>query len=348
MNRIKELDFTRVIAMLAVITIHVTSTYITNQSSTLILGMNLAFLLNQVTRFAVPLFILVSGVSLGSKRDLGSFGAFLRGRLVKIGTPYAVWSALYLLYQNHSNLSALSVRSVFRTFLLGQAAPHLYFVVIIFQLYLLVPLLKRWVERAPCASLLGSFLISYGIQKLFYFLNYDVDWIPDLIRPHLWMLFPTWIFYFVLGLLLTGPRLTALQKLAYRNSAAILLATFAFAWIYVIESSVTGSLDSIKSPLDLYVPLMLLACFAAWKYLGRVQAVQALTRVLARHSMTIYFGHVLVLYGFRRFPLFYRGMSGMLLLLVAVVVVSCAAAVLIDRLTDRLKTCFRSGVTSSQ
>lgn len=225
----KELDFTRVIAMLAVITIHVTSTYITRHSNTLILGMNLAFLLNQVTRFAVPLFILVSGVSLGLKGESGSFGAFLRGRLVKIGIPYAVWSALYLLYQNHSDLSALSVRSVFRTFLLGQAAPHLYFIVIIFQLYLLVPLLKRWVKRAPCASLLGSFLISYGIQKLFYFLKYDVDWIPDLIRPYLWMLFPTWIFYFVLGLLLTGPRLAGLQKLASRNSVTILLATFAFA-----------------------------------------------------------------------------------------------------------------------
>lgn len=64
--------------------------------------------------------------------------------------------------------------------------------------------------------------------------------------------------------------------------------------------------------------------------------------------MTIYFEHVLVLYGFRQFSLFYRGMSGMLLLLVAVVIVSCAAAVLIDQLADRLRTGIRRAGASFQ
>ena len=41
MKRIKELDFTRVIAMFAVVMIHVTSTYINQDSSFILFDMNL-------------------------------------------------------------------------------------------------------------------------------------------------------------------------------------------------------------------------------------------------------------------------------------------------------------------
>lgn len=338
MNRMKELDFIRAIAMLSVITIHVTSTYINYDSSVLVLGMNVAFILNQITRFAVPLFIMLSGISLGLRTSSCSFRDFLRKRLVKIGIPYVVWSAVYMLYNNHSDLSALNVRSVLTSILLGRAASHLYFIIIIFQLYLLFPALKRWVEASPCQSIAVSFIISYGIQELFYLLKYDFDLIPAFIRPYLWLLFPTWLFYFIMGLVLTDTRLIYIRKITSQHSVAIILTTLVFACIYVVESGATGSLDSIKSSLNIYVPLVFLASFSVWKYLGRFQAAEILTRFLAKHSMTIYFGHVLILYFFRRFSLFYRGMSGMILLLAVVVVTSCAAAVLIDSLVGMIRT----------
>lgn len=50
--------------MLAVISIHVSSTYLSYETGHLFLGMNLAFLLNQAARFSVPLFLLLSGFSL--------------------------------------------------------------------------------------------------------------------------------------------------------------------------------------------------------------------------------------------------------------------------------------------
>ena len=54
MKRIEELDFTRIIAMIAVITIHVTSAYIGYQSNILVMGMNVAFILNQLVCYASP------------------------------------------------------------------------------------------------------------------------------------------------------------------------------------------------------------------------------------------------------------------------------------------------------
>ena len=80
MKRIEELDFARVIAMTTVITIHVTSTYIGYRSNILVMGMNLAFILNQLARFSVPLFILLSGVSLRLSASDDSFSNFFHGQ----------------------------------------------------------------------------------------------------------------------------------------------------------------------------------------------------------------------------------------------------------------------------
>lgn len=336
MKRVRELDLARVTAMIFVIVIHVTSTYIHYDSGLTVLGMNLAFLLNQLARFAVPLFVMLSGVSLGLGGAYPGAKRFLRRRLVKIGLPYLFWSTVYLLYNCRLHLETLRPGDCLRTLLLGQAAPHLYFIVVMLQLYALYPLLRRWVGRAPCRSLLASFLITYTVQKLFYFLEWDVDLIPGVIRPYLWILFPTWLFYFTLGLLLTEARLADVRALASRNAAAILLATLVFAGLYAVESGITGSLDSMKVPLDLYVPLMFLSAFAAWHFIGRFRAVSALTGFLAKHSMTIYFEHVLVLYLLRRAAWFARGMSGMLVLLLAVTAAACLLAVPLDALQARL------------
>lgn len=221
MKRIEELDFTRIIAMIAVITIHVTSAYIGYQSNILVMGMNVAFILNQLTRFAVPLFILLSGTSLGLSANDDSYRGFLHKRLTKIGIPYLAWTAVYIIYNNHSDLSAINFRSVLRTVLLGQAAPHLYFVVIIFQFYLIFPFLRHYINREPCKCILGAFVITYGIQKLFYFRRLGIDLIPNVLQPYLWLLFPTWIFYFVTGAVLSEYRLTLIQKITSQNTVTI-------------------------------------------------------------------------------------------------------------------------------
>lgn len=336
-NRIEELDFARVIAMVSVIVIHVTSTYVNYNSNIVVLGMNIAFILNQLSRFAVPLFILLSGVSLGLSKFHVGVWQFLSNRMIKIGFPYLLWSMIYIIYNIHSDMSTWSFGFCLKTILLGQAAPHLYFIIIIMQLYVLFPFLKRWVKSCPYESLLVSFIISYGIQKLFYFLKFDLNLIPRFIHPYLWILFPTWLFYFVMGLILTDRRIIYVRKIAVQNSIAIILVTLLFACIYTVESKATNSLDSIKAPLNIYVLLMFAFCFSVWDYVGQFRVVQILTRFLAKHSMTIYFEHVLVLYFFRRIPLFSQGMMGMLLLLFVVFIISCLLAIPLDKLTYLVK-----------
>ena len=334
MKRVEELDFTRVIAMLFVIVIHVTRAFIYNESRFTLFGMNLAFFLNQTARFAVPMFVLLSGLSLSLSNTQDSYGTFLKKRFQKLGIPYLFWFLLYFLHNIRTNgtaLRSLTCGDVLQSFLMGQAAPHLYFVAVIFQFYLLFPLLRKWVNTSPGGAVLVSFLVTYCIQKCYFFKSCGFDWIPPWIKPCLWILFPTWIFYFVTGMALKR-LLPQLQKLAARCAPSILMGTAVFLLFYTKEAQVTDSIESIKTGLDLYVPLVLLSCFALWHFIGNWTWVRSLTRFLADRSMTIYFCHVLILQSLCRFSIFQGGILHMLLLLVLVFLLAVCVASLLQKL----------------
>lgn len=348
-KKVEELNFARVMAMLAVIMIHVTSTFINASSNFQLLGMNLGFILNQAARFAVPLFVLLSGVSLNFSSYTGAL-RFYRKRLVKIGIPYFLWTVLYYVYNRLDILPRILSGELpwWGTFkqclLLGQAASHLYFIVIIFQCYLAYPLLRKLAKKAPASGMLVMFAITFGVQKLYYFRRNGLDLIPDGIRPYLWELLPTWIAYFYFGMLITPERVDALRKLAVKYRGVILTGTVLYAAVYTVESRVTGDYESIKPMLNVYTVLALLSAFALWNVIGRAEWVRKSVDFLARHSMTVYFGHLFVLTYFRRIPFFVSSMRGMILLYIAVTVISCILAGLLDTALEKgKKLLFRRG-----
>ena len=339
-DHIRELDFARVISMLAVIMIHVSAPYMNRESTIALGGMNLAWMLNQVTRFAVPLFVLLSGTSLGFSRSIGSVSGFYQKRAVKIGIPYVMWFTLHFLYHQVHDVPAPAVTAggFLRAFLQGQGAPHLYFIVIVAQCYLLYPLLRRAVERAPGASVGLSLVCTGGIQ-LAYALRREgiVDLIPGWVSPYLWLLFPTWAFFFVLGMALNREKLLALRRLTAAHPWALTAAGFAAMGAYVAIAWRTGTLDSIKLSLDIYVPAMLVFAFALWQLAGRFRWVQAAVRFLSAHAMTVYFCHVLVLWQFQTDWRFTGGMVGMLELYLLDTVLSVLLAWGLDSLGKLLR-----------
>lgn len=336
-TRLSSVDFARVIAMVAVILIHVTSTYINAESSVALWGINLAFFLNQAARFCVPLFLFLSGLSLGLGRKDLPWPAFYQDRAVRILPPYLFWCLVYWLRNCGFDPAALAgqpadPRRVLTVLLTGEPAAQLYFIPIILQCYLLYPLLKKWVDRAPGRCFVWSLALSLVCQGGFYWQFAGV--LPACSNPHLWLLFPTWSFYFVAGMCLTPARLDRLSSFCGRTAPA-LLATGAVALIlYVADARHTGAIHAVKPALLFVTPLVFLCALAVWQGLGRWAAAEGLTRFLSAHSMGIYYNHVLVLYFLRPFPRFSGGMSGMLLLFTATFFLSLAVAVLL-RLTAK-------------
>ena len=325
MKRRIELDWVRAAAMLGVVMIHASAAFVSRDSRLSLLGITPALFLNQASRAAVPLFFLLSGLTLGLGRKPVKLPGFWLRRLWKIGLPYVLWSLFYFLLDRRFSLSAPgTLGELGRLLLLGGAASHLWFIPTLLQLYLLYPLLRRGMDRKPGLTLLAGFLLT-----LYATLTIQVPLpFPLRLRPHLWRLFPTWIFYFLLGMALTGERLEKLAELIRRHRPWFPAAGLAAALVYAWLSLRTGNLDSIKLSLFLYTPISLAALLALWGYLQRLPHGEKAVRFLADGSMTVYFSHVFFLRFLRRVPFLTANALGMLGLFLADLLLSLLLAAL--------------------
>lgn len=327
-NRVPELDYIRVLAMLGVVTIHVTGAFVYQESTLALGGMNLAFLLNQVVRFAVPAFMVLSGLSLG-------FGgkkpcvAFWKSRFWKLLPPYLVWSILYWgVYHQFQSWEGIG-----SALLWGTASAHLYFMIITLQFYLLYPLLRRAVERWTFQSVLVALALSLICQQYIFYAG--TGFLPGGLP--LWELFPTWVFYFTLGMALHFVDFSGLCRWCGKNLWFLLTLTAVTALAYARESRLTGSLDSIKWQLFFYVPLVCLLALGLGARLKDHEGVDRGVAFLAKRSQTVFFCHVMILEWLRKFAAFNGGMKAMLLTFVVLLPLSVLAAWGIDSALGAVK-----------
>ena len=90
-----EIDFLRIVSIIAVVLIHSTSK-ILDYSKFNLLAHPLTFFLNQILRFAVPLFFMISAFVLEDKySDNLNYISYLKKRFSKIFLPYLFWSLIY-------------------------------------------------------------------------------------------------------------------------------------------------------------------------------------------------------------------------------------------------------------
>lgn len=165
-NYNKSVDGLRVVSILAVLIIH-TSTKILGATGNNLLQVPWTFLLNQSTRFAVPLFFMISGFVLElSNAGSLNYVSFLRKRVDRILVPYVFWSAIYfwLIYPGGNNfLSALRY---------GSASYQLYFIPTLIVFYLIFPLLHigfKIISNKVVMTILGG--IQFGLLYYVYFVK---------------------------------------------------------------------------------------------------------------------------------------------------------------------------------
>lgn len=166
-----SIDALRVIAILAVIVIHVSTKSMASTGLDITIQ-PFSLFLNQAARFAVPLFFLISGfvLELNNKKGL-SFIEFFKKRASRIVIPFIFWSVVYALYANNFNATSLFNKKFLDTLIFGTASYHLYFIptLILFYiafpfLHLLLPLLRKPV----------TLLLLYFIQGVLLYQDYYV------------------------------------------------------------------------------------------------------------------------------------------------------------------------------
>ena len=159
--RIRQMDGLRAVAALAVVMIHVSAGRMNP------VGVSC----NQTARFAVPLFIMLSGyghMHSWLQHSGQSAVQTAKRRLQRVLPAYLVWSVLYL-----------AVDAVFgkphahpiKNILTGGSYVHLYYIFILVQLILLSELFCCAVERHPAVTLLLSAGLTFGMEIVLYLLT---------------------------------------------------------------------------------------------------------------------------------------------------------------------------------
>jgi surface polysaccharide O-acyltransferase-like enzyme len=179
-DRNNTVDYMRFIAIIAVISIHVTSVTIPVLEATdTYYFVNI--ILNQISRFAVPFFFCLSGFYWGTKVRSGSIGAWSLSvsSSKKLLYLFSVWSLIYLLPYNFSTIGELGVMGPLKyaywgwmhhidnpyLFLLQGSKLHLWFFISLIMTQLLTGALVRY---GILLILLSIFLFVLAVLSKVY------------------------------------------------------------------------------------------------------------------------------------------------------------------------------------
>lgn len=164
-----SVDALRIIAILAVLLIHITTkTLQTLDHNVLIAPFSL--LLNQVARFAVPLFFLISGFVLElNNRKVLSYVIFFKKRASRIVAPFLFWSTIYFFIGWGFDLKKLYTLSFLQDILYGTASYHLYFIPTLILFYLTFPILHSLIKILKNPFVLGCIVV---LQTALQFKDY--------------------------------------------------------------------------------------------------------------------------------------------------------------------------------
>ncbi len=115
-----------------------------------------------VFRFGVPIFVMISGALFLDKDYKLDVKRLYKHNILRMVVVYGVWSCLYGLYDClNAGLSNMGVKDILRKLLYGRY--HLWFLPMIIGIYMLLPVLKSWIEHAELKNL------QYFLKLFFIF-----------------------------------------------------------------------------------------------------------------------------------------------------------------------------------
>lgn len=113
-------------------------------------------------RFGVPIFVMISGALFLSPKYQLDIKHLYKHNILRLLVLYVLWSAIYGLWDSRNfQLAEVGLKPVLREIINGRY--HLWFLPMIIGIYMLLPLLKVWVEHAEKKNL------QYFLGLFFFF-----------------------------------------------------------------------------------------------------------------------------------------------------------------------------------
>jgi surface polysaccharide O-acyltransferase-like enzyme len=225
-ERIDFFDVLRGVAIIGVVAIHASGTGLQFKDETL--DYYLTIFWRNFWNFSVPLFLTISGYFLAKKSFFGvrDYLGFLSKQIPKVYWPLLFWSIISFLIAVANKISFSSELLKLVTF---QSSGPYYFIALIAQYYLLLPILK------PLANLKG--LVACGVASftatfVIFYIRYckGIDLPLILYAGNIF----TWLLFFVFGLYVgVGNRIALSNKLLLNLTVCFYLLSCLETWLII-------------------------------------------------------------------------------------------------------------------
>lgn len=285
----------RVLATICVLLIH-TSMFVLNEFGKIsVFDWWIGNIYNSISRFAVPVFVMITGALL-LPQEIG-IKSFLKKRLNKILLPFLFWSILYIAYEAFllfSDGTVLTMKELlcFVYFkLINGAAFHLWYIYMIIGIYLLIPILRKWIKNATEKEILYFLLIwfitLFAENRVIckYFPNIDLRY------------FTGFIGYLILGYYLLIKRFDKIKNIQFLSLLMIFIGFAVTAIGTYIASIHLGSKNSLFG--DYLTPNVLLSSIGMFLFVKNVKHLQSkmtyINTILDKYTYGIYLSHMLIL-----------------------------------------------------
>lgn len=207
-------DIVRVLAIVAVVVIHVSSQFLNRPEYFGSFSWWLSNVIDSFSRVAVPIFIMLSGMLLLDEQKKYTVSVFLKKRFVRVLIPLVVWSVIYILWRIFWLDHTFTPYSLLKLLLKDSAYYHLYFLYIIFGLYLVTPMIRIYVTYASRRNLLYALVLTFVGSLLWTGLNFFLPSVRS--SPNALTFFVPYVPYFIAGYYLKNVSVSeAKQKLLW-------------------------------------------------------------------------------------------------------------------------------------
>lgn len=288
MKNLNEINMIRAFACLSVVYNHVLTNY-AKFAETVFTETPVFLAIRYLFLFATPVFILISITLLSRNYPDKLPKGFLWKRVQYILVPY-VLIGLFSAYITSLQSGAGFLETAWN--IVGLGDWHGFFILVIFQFYLLYYALNRFLRRInPLAALAAAFAVSFAhlyalehheLYRQFIFEGYPL-WYRTFILA--------WLFYFVAGFYIGIYYGQICAFLANKIWLPVLAAVLSFGWIYH-NASIAGYTLVSSDRYDMFF-YTLSVYFLLTVLFRKLKKPRPLLEVISSFSFFIYLSHMI-------------------------------------------------------
>jgi len=294
-ENIQWINNLRLIALYAVIILHSTAPLLMQYGKVPASNWWMADFLNATVRFAVPVFVMITGALLLHREY--EIGSFLKKRLGRVVVPFLFWSLVYIWYswQNEefafTNDVWTNIKIVLHDLKNGSSY-HLWYVYMLIGLYFFIPVIGKFVRNATEKEILYFLIVWFAVMLITqpYLLRFN-----PAVDMHY---FAGYVGYLVLGHYLAFKDFNV-KHLRLWMSALFIFSIVLIAvgtWLIIPNAKWPGTM--FYEPVNPAVLMLSASIFMIVKLtVPKVPPVIIRIRDFAgEYNYGIYLGHALVLY----------------------------------------------------